>query len=499
MSGLFFLSGIVGQFVISIPFTLIFVLVASIFVALGMVPIIATILIKPEKQRLPTSKKTFQEYQEEYFHLSQQWYKKLLGNILLNRGLQNKFLLGLMLALVGSFMLVIFGLVKAELFPQDNQNFVVVSIEKPQGTPLAQTDLATRQVEDILYNEKIVDSFVTTIGAGSALSGGIGGGSGGNTKVANITVILPDKNLRKVTSTDVVNILRKDFSQINDAKITVSQGNNGPSSGSPVAIKLVGDDLDQLTSSAQTAENILDGISGTQDVTTSVKDDGTQLDISIDRAKASKFGLSAASVAQILRASVSGITATTIKKQDLDEDVLVKVDLNENYVNPEDTIKTTLDSIKNLPIITPTGGNILLGSIISTSVSPGRASIAHENEKRIATVSSNLKTGANAVEITNQFKAKIKKDFGGIIGQGVTIDYGGENADVQNTFRDMIFALIALLFLMLAILVLEFNSFRYSFYLLMAIPLSLIGVFCGLAITGQSLSFSAMLKIKMLR
>jgi HAE1 family hydrophobic/amphiphilic exporter-1 len=434
----------------------------------------------------------FTDKQEEYFHISQDWYKRVLGNFLLNRKQQNKFLLGLIIALIGSFMLVAFGAVKAELFPQDDQPFVVISIEKPEGTPLAQTDLAVREVEDILYNEKNVESFVTTVGAGSALTGGIGGGGGGNTKLGNITVMLPDKNSRSETSTQIANRLRKDLSGINDATIIVGQSNNGPQSGKPVTIKFIGSDLNDLTEAASTAQNVLEKIDGTQDVSSSVKDNGTQLNISVDRTKAALNGLTAAQVAQVLRTSVSGVAATTIKKQDQDIDVLVKVALNENYVNPEDTIKTTLDSIKNLPIPTPNGGSVLLGTMLDTNIEPSRASIAHESQKRIITVASNVKTGVNALDITNKFKEEIKKEK---LPESVEIDYGGANEDIQNTFRDMIIALLALMVLMLAILVLEFNSFRYPLYLLMAIPLSLIGVFGGLAITGQSLSFSAMLGI----
>jgi multidrug efflux pump subunit AcrB len=487
---LFFLSGIVGKFVKSIPFTIIFVLIASIFVALGMVPILATLISKKTK----STESKFVQKQEEYFHLAQDWYKKFLGNILLSRKLQKKFLLGLgasfIICVVGLPML---GAVKVELFPQDDQPFVVISIEKPAGTPLVNTDIVTRQVEEVLYDEKDVASFVTTIGAGSALTGG---GASSNTKVANITVILKEKSERSLTSTEISNKLRNDLNDINDAVIKVGQGNNGPQSGSPVSIKFIGDDLNELTNAANIGEGILNEIDGTRDVTTSVKDDGTQLEISVDRAKAAQVGLSAAQVAQILRTSVSGVTATTIKGQVVDIDVLVKVGLNENFVNPEDTIKTTLDSIKNMSVTTTTGGSILLGSILDTNVAPSRASISHEKQKRIATVSSNLKTGATALDVVAKFKTKIKEATdSGKISKDVVIDYGGESEDVNNTFRDMILALVGGLALMLAILVLEFNSFRYSFYLLAAIPLSLIGVMGGLAITGRALSFSAMLGI----
>jgi HAE1 family hydrophobic/amphiphilic exporter-1 len=276
---------------------------------------------------------------------------------------------------------------------------------------------------------------------------------------------------------------------INDANVKVDQGNNGPPSGSPVRIVFKGDDLEGLSLLVSKAETILQSIPGTRDVETSLRDNGTQFEITIDRAKASLFGLTATQVAQVLRASIAGTTATTIKKQGEDIDVLVKVDLNANFVNPEDTIKTTLDTIKQLSIATPEG-TVLLGSFITTKVSESRAVISHEDNKRIASVSSQLTDDVTALEIVAQFK---KQEATLSIPSGIEIDYGGENEDVQNTFKEMGFALLAGMAGMLAILVLEFNSFRYAFYLLFTIPLSLIGVLTGLTLTGQTLSFSSML------
>lgn len=476
---LFFLSGITGQFISSIPFTIIFVLIASIFVALGMVPLLAMLLTKndPVKNR-------FSELQEEWFIKFQYWYKKFLGAILHSKKKQNRFLIGLGVAFVISIMLPITGLLKVQFFPQDDQNFVYVTIEKPQGTPLNQTDLVVRQVEEILYSEDYINSFVTTVGASSAFSGS---GSGANTKIANITVLLKEE--RTESSTEIMDKLRKELSPVNGAIVKVDQGNNGPPSGAPVLITFKGDDLEALSLLVDKAEEILKEVPGTLDVETSLRDNGTQFEIVIDRAKASTFGLTAAEVAQVLRASVSGVTATTIKKQGDDIDVLVKVDLNANFINPEDTIKTTLDSIKQLTIATPKG-SVLLGSIITTKISESRAVISHEDQKRIASVTSQLTDGATALEVVAAFKkneAKLE------IPASVEIDYGGENEDVQKTFTEMFLALLAGMAGMLAILVLEFNSFRYAFYLLFTIPLSLIGVLGGLTLTGQTLSFSSML------
>lgn len=474
---LFFLSGIVGKFISSIPFTIIFVLLASIVVALGFVPLLAILLTKDHKSR-------FEDIQEEWSHRAREWYKGFLGRILDSKAYQKRFFTLLAVGFVIAIALPITGLLKVSFFPQDDQDYAFVSIERQQGTPLAVTDLSVREVEEILYNSPYIESFVTTVGASSFLSGS-GGGSG--SKLANITVILPKGH--KLSSTQIVEALRKDLSPITSAIVKVDQGNNGPPSGDPVVIKFLGDNLEEISAATSKAEMILSAIPGTQDVTTSLRDDGTQFEISIDKAKATQVGLSSAAVASLLRTSVSGITATTLKKAGTDIDVVVKTDLNPDFVNPEDTIKTTIDSIKGIPVSTPTG-TVLLGSLISVKISESRATISHEDQKRIATLSSGLSSKGNAVTVVNEFK----KHEGELnLPATVIVKYGGDNEEINKTFTEMGLALLGGMALMLMILVLEFNSFRYAFYLLFTIPLSLIGVLGGLTLTGQALSFSSML------
>ncbi len=474
---LFFLSGIVGKFISSIPFTIIFVLLASIVVALGFVPLLAILLTKDHKNR-------FEDVQEAWSEKAQTWYKGFLGRILDSRKTQNRFFALLAIGFVLAIALPVTGLLKVSFFPQDDQDYAFVSIERPQGTPLTSTDLTVREVEEILYTSPYIESFVTTVGASSALSGS-GGGSG--SKLANITVILPKE--RKLSSSEIVEKLRQALAPVSSGLVKVDQGNNGPPSGDPVVIKFLGDDLEELSEAAAKAETILSGIEGAQDITTSLRDNGTQFEISVDRVKAAQVGLSAASVAQLLRTSVSGVTATTIKKSGTDIDIVVKTDLNPDFVNPEDTNNTTIDSIKGLPIATPSG-TVLLGSLITTKITESRAVISHEDQKRIATVTSKLTSTGNALVVTSEFQKREKELE---LPDTVTVKYGGDNEEINKTFTEMGLALLAGMAGMLAILVLEFNSFRYAFYLLFTIPLSLIGVLGGLTLTGQALSFSSML------
>lgn len=475
---LFFISGITGKFIASIPFTIIFVLMASIFVALGLVPLIAVYLTRKKGKKASR----FEELQEEYTHRVTEWYKKNLQRALESTLFQKRFLRGLGALFVISLLLPIFGLVKTEFFPQNDTDSVYIDIEQKQGTPLEETDITARTVEEILYSEPDIESFTTTVGGSSQFTSNNSG-----SKYANITVNL--KKGRSSSSIQEVEKLRKDFAAIHSADIRISQESSGPPTGAAVEIKLTGDDLGNLAKAADASVNLLSSIPGTVDVISSTRNNGTEFVLDVDKAKVAAAGLTTAQVAQTLRAAINGTTATTIKKNGDDIDVVVKLDLNPNFIEPSQTTNTSIDAIKNLTIATPTG-SVLLGSVLTPSLGVSNATITHENKRRIETVSASLKAGANAAEITKTFMAKVNTLH---LPEGVVASTGGSTEEADQSFKDMFLALVVGLALMMAILVLTFNSFRYAGQLLMVVPLSLIGVLDGLALTGKALSFTSML------
>lgn len=477
---LFFISGIVGQFIKSIPFTLIFVLFASIFVALGLVPLIAITFTKKESNRL-------EKKQEEYTHQFQEWYRAKLGYILDNRRTQNIFLASIGVAFVLALALPISGLLKTTFFPQEDIGFVLIAIEKPQGTTLLETDLVARQVEDALYSHPDIDSFATQVGGSSGLTGDQPT-SGGN--LANITVLLKDKDERAHTSSEVVRIIREAVGIIPGATVRVSEPNNGPPSGAPVLITFSGDNLDDLENVTVNAERVLASIGGVSDIQSSVKDNGLEFTLTINRGKAASFGLSPAVIAQTLRTAVHGATATTIRSANDDTDVMVKLDLNPLYDDPAETTDVDVDALRAISIQSAKGP-VLLGSVLDTTLDRAKSSINHDDRKRIETVSSQV-IGKTAVEVTNEFESRASELA---MPQGISMKIGGETEDVNQSFAEMGFAAIAGLILMLAIMVMQFNSIRHALYLILMVILSLIGVFGGLFISGQTLSFSSVVGI----
>ncbi len=475
---LFFISGIVGKFIAGIPYTLIFVLIASIFVALGIVPLIAVMFTKRNPNRM-------EQMQEEYTSKVTVWYTEKLRAFLGKRRLQKIFLTSLIGLLFVSFTLPMIGLVSVTFFPQDDLDFVYINIKKAEGTVLAQTDLTVRAIEEILYQDEDIESFQTTVGQSSMLTGE--GSSGSNQ--ANITINLPED--RKKTSTEVSNDIREKLAVITDADIQVLQPSNGPPAGAPIQIQFVGDNTDELILATEKGKQLLSSLPNVHTITSSTEKNGIEFNLTIDRAKATALGLNTQLIAQTLRAAVNGTKATSITQTNQNIDVVVKMNLNPAYTDPSNTAEATIDSIKNLTIQGPSGP-VLLGSILKDSLDMSNATVSHKDKKRIETISAYPNDTTTATAVVAEFQ---KRSGELNLPSSVTISYGGESESINQSFTEMFIALIAGLVLMFVILVISFNSIRYTLQLLSIVPLALIGVLWGLAVTGQSLSFTSLLGV----
>lgn len=477
---LFFISGIVGKFLASIPYTVIFVLLASIFVALGFVPLLSMYIIRPSLSKL-------EERQEQYNERAKAWYEMFLRGILGDKKKENRFLIGISILLVISLALPVVGAVKVVFFPAEDTGIVTIEVEKPQGTALSETDLAVREVEELLYQDTRIESFVTEVGSGSYFAqSGLSGSRAGN-----ITVNLKDKSKRKESSAEIVEDLRGQLASIDSARITVSEPSGGPTTSSAVSVTFEGDDLYKLTEAAERGARILSEIPGATNINTSTRDDSAEFVVKLDTAKATEQGVSPLVVAETLRTALYGAKATDIRTGTDDIEVRTRLDLNPTYRDPSETTHVTIDAVRELTV-PGTRGPVPLATIADISYEPANTIIRHEDGTRIATLTADAATGGNPIEISQSFTKRLAEEP---LPEGVTLKVGGESEDVNKSFAEMGLALLAGAALMLGILVLEFNSFRHSFYLLSVIPFSLIGVLFGLMLTGSPLSLPSMLGV----
>lgn len=479
---LFFLSGIIGQFIKSIPFTIVVVLISSIIVALGFLPTIALKFIKHEES--PFAKK-----REVLWEAAGSWYRRRMEWLFATRRVQRFFYLILAISFIGAFALPLSGALKVVMFPPSDADLFYVEVELPQATTLSETDRVTRVVESILEQTPYLESLMTTVGATSAFNSN---GAGSGAKYANITVNLQEDRNGTV-SLEITDALRSQFARIDfgNAQVSVYDADGGPPSGAPIVVKIWGSDSDALALTTEMIERIVEETEGTRNTTSSLANDGTELNVAINRTQANEYGLSTSDIASTLRIAVAGNEATKIRVNGDDVEVRTQLNLNTNFTNQEDTAVATADDIRSIPIAT-TRGVVPLGSFIDITASRTSAVVSHEDGMRIGTVNAYLTEGANVVEVTNAIREKAETLE---LPEGIRLTYGGEDEEIRKTFSEMLLALIAGLVLMFAILVLEFDTFSRSLRLLSAIPLSLTGVLWGLWIAGQPLSFTAFLGI----
>lgn len=476
---LFFISGIVGKFIASIPFTVIFVLIASIFVALGLVPTLAIAFTKDEKSALA-------QKQEQYAERARAWYAKFLHKLFIHRKAQNIFIAAMLVGFFVALALPISGLLKVNFFPQDDIDYLYVDIEMPPGTPLAQTDLSARAVEETLYNNPEIESLVTTVGGTSSFGNDPQSGE----RYASLTITLPKDRTR--SSTEILEDVKKRVGTVHSAIIRAGQPSGGPPVGAAVEVKYLGENRDVLDQALAQAKRVLESTPGATEVVASNKNDSTQFVLTVNRAKLAQAGLTPAQVASALRTAVAGTKATTLTGGIKDVDVVISLNLNPNFNDPHDAAIASLDAVRQIPLINQTGQIILLGSVVDQSLDRSNAVITHEDRMRVGSISANTAPGYTAGEVLAAFNKKMAENP---LPKGVQIKVGGENEQTNQSFAEMGIAFFAGLALMFVLLVLSFNSIRYSLYLILSVFLSLIGVLGGLTLTGQDLSFSSVLGV----
>jgi len=474
---LFLVSGITGQFIASIPFTIIFVLLASLFVALGIIPLIASTFLK----RRTTSK--FGKLQEEKTQELRDWYTKNVQKIVGNKKRETIFIWSIIGMLILSFTLPAFGLVKVTFFDQGDVDNIFVDIELPQGTTLARSNLEAQKVEAILLQDSRIADFTTTVGQASPFNGG----GTADSKFANMQITLVEN--RKETSTEILESVRASVAHITTSDIRVDEPSDGPPTGEAISLELSGNNPDELAAAGAQVQRFLEGIPGTANVLASSRDNVSQFVLTIDRAKTVELGLSPFAVAEVLRTSISGVDATSIPQNEEDIDVVVKTNLASDYTDPHETNRATLDEVRQLVVQGPKGP-VLLGSLVRESYQISNAVIRHKDGKRVLTISAGLAADGNTYEILGEI-AKGRDTLE--LPASVSLNIAGESDESNQAFVEMLLSLIVGLIAMLAILVLQFNSFRYALYVLSVVPFSLIGIFFGLMISGLPLSFPSIM------
>ncbi|NER18975.1 efflux RND transporter permease subunit [Spongiivirga citrea] len=476
---------------------LIIIIFGGEFRALGTLMVVTAILLWAYRLFL---RKMANNFQTKTLVKLENWYRRQLGKAL--TGKRPYFLtFGIFTLLIMSFMAfggsVASQRTKIEFFPDNKPNQIIVYIEYPEGTDIEKTNKITNDIERRVYNvlndaayvdgeeNFLVESAVSQVGEGAGNPMTDGGSAAEMPHKGKITASMREYKYRRgADSEELRTKVQAAISGIYPGVlISVEKDANGPPQGSPVNIELEGNDYGELVAIAERMRNFINSknIPGIDELKIDVNKGKPSMQINVDRKKAGELGVSTGQVGQQLRNAIFGAKAGIYKEGGEDYDIYVRFNEANRYntsaiFNQSITFRDQASGkIKAIPI----------SAVTKRSNSSGFNTIKHKDAKRVVTVYSGLAPGyTDAGAIVSQIQEQMANFTG--LPEDVKIDYTGQIEEQNKEMQFLMGAFFFGLFLIFLILIFQFNSVSKPAIIMIAIFLSLIGVFGGIVITGAS-------------
>lgn len=465
-------GGLVGMMFREFAITICALLLASLLIALTLVPLMCYMLLdRSGKRQLADPGHILPDKP------LMRRYKSLLQYFITHRRVA---------VLISGAMIVVFGasivLAGAELMPTMDQGMVSITIELPVGAELSDMAAMSDRVVDIALEStpEIDDIYYTTGGTSMAST------SSGNS--ASVTINLVSQRERKRSSEEVASDLRAKLSDLAGAEISVSAtGMMDMSSmtGDSISVTLRGDDYTTLTDASNRLADQIAALPGAIEVQSSASAQVPEVEITLNRANASRFGLTAASIGQAVRGELAGQSATQLKVNGEEITVTVRGDTRS---------ASSIDALRSVMIPTQTGGSVPLSLVANVNTVLAPQSINRLNQSRTVTITG----GSDGVSVTEMTLAVQKTIDAFELPDGVTYETGGEMEEMMESFGQLAYALVIALGLVYFVLASQFESFIMPVIIMMILPVGLLGSLFGLPITGNKVSMVAFIGVIML-
>ncbi len=467
---LLFLPGGPGMFIRSLPLTVVLTVGASLFVGLLIVPWLASVLLPARPA--PEGNRALRLVDGAI----RAGYAPLLDRAL-RRPWMTLGLAGLLVA--GSFALL--PRVGFSLFPAAETPQFYVNLTAPEGASAHATDRAARHAEAVLLARPEVRWVFTSVGRDNPPMYYNVIPRRDDPSVGQLFVGLDRFDPKRTPA--LLDTLRAELGGFPAARIELREFENGPPIDAPIALRIVGPDLDTLRALAGQVETILLGTEGTRYVTNPLRLPRTDLRVETDRGRAGLFGVPPAEVDRTLRFALEGIGAGSLREEAGEaREIVVRLAGSPLPAEPE--------VLGRLQVAGPGGSLLPLSQLAQLRFERTTPEIQRVDRERAATVTSFVQTGALTDRVTRRALDAVEALD---LPAGYRIVAAGEVESRAESFGGIGTAIVVAAFMMLAILVLEFGSFRSTLIVAAEIPLGVMGGILALWITGNSLSFTAMI------
>lgn len=471
-----FVEGITRQIFVDMALTIAYSLLASLIVALTLVPAMSQRMLRKVEPKKANDNKVIKAYDKSLRFVLRHRLCTILVAVALLIGST-----GLALARGFSFM------------PEMSSTEIQVSLQLDDNTTLEETIDTAEQVNKALQKYSEFDTVGVMVGGTESLMGITGGGTSNDAGSVMAYCVLNEKYSKQ--SSEISKRIEKDLKNI-DGELVVSGGSTSsmPSmiGNGSIQIKLYGDDLKTLQSTAEDMAKQLETLPGVDSADSGIGATSPEIKVTVDKQKAIEKGLMVAQVYQQVAEAVSTEkTSTTLKNSDgYDLDVVIVKD-ESNQVSAD-----TVGKIK-IKYTTKEGENktVSLSAIASISESQTMNVISRDNQKRTLTVSATVKDGYTMTNVSNDVKA-LFNDYK--FPSGCSIEYSGTDKATMDAVFQMLQMMLLGIILIYLVMVAQFQSLKSPFIIMFTIPLAFTGGFLGLLVTGLDVSVVSLLGFVML-
>jgi len=478
---LLMLRGLLQLFFKELAYAIIFALLASLGIALTLIPMLASRFLPKVKVRfqkgdsecarpLTEPGKGFMGWSERFYNNLESGYGRLIGWAVGHRRLVVIITVVVLLASLG-----LIPIIGTEFLPRQFSDYTEIYAEMPVGTSLEKTNEGTARIEQYVVEKwgGELKAVLVQVGGGSNVFQAIFGGARAST--AEIDMVLKPESKR--TTTEIEQDVRKFAQTVPGMRVRVGT-QTGMSTvmggGAALQVEIVGHDLAAADTLTRQVVAAIETLPGVVDVKASREQGDPEVQLVIDRERASLYGLSPYQVGSALRTQFDGTVATQYRLAGKEYDVLLRLKPAQRKA-----ISDILNTAVNGPM-----GSVLLKNVVRQRTGTSPLTIEHKNTERI------VKVEANVVgQAAGRVGARAKQAVARIVPPpGFTIRVAGSFEEMMETFRDLGFAMLIAILLVFMVMASQFESLRDPFIILFTIPFALVGVLWALAATGTTLS-----------
>lgn len=473
-----FVEDISAQIFKEMAFTVSFALIASLVVALTVIPTLSskimTVLRKKENKPIAAS-----DNNEFRLGKIEKIYRHMLDWAVNHR-------VKVILICIAVFFLGILPFfpqlgIKMEFMPPIGQKEFTISFELPLGTNLETTNAVAQKIESIMEKKPNVEMVYSIVG-----SSGFGFSSSSEESEKGSVYVTMEKG----TETPMEELLedaRRSLQGMPGVKINVEEQSNGPGGASaPIVVNIEGPELDVLSKLAGEVETLIQSIPDTREVTTNWETGRPELQLRINRERANAYGLSAASIASTVQTAFKGSAATQIRLDGEEYDIFLQL-------RPDD--RQNIKDLERLFVQSSSGIAVPLKEVVSFIPAQGPTKITRENQTRQVQVSCKF-VGKDLGGLANTIESRIKKEI--IFPKNYSFSMGGQVKNMRESNIALLGALILAVLFVYMVIAIQYDNLIHPLAIMGTLPLTIFGVSWSLYLTGHTLNVTSIIGVIML-